>query len=63
MGNVRTEPETQLNGPIDRTRINVWEPSETRYWARYFRVSETELEETVRAVGYRVQDVQAHLER
>lgn len=48
-------------GPQDRTRINVPEAPEARYWAGKFAVSEAELRTVVAAVGVSAQSVAQHL--
>lgn len=49
------------SGTADRTRINVDQPYERRYWKRHFKVSERALIEAVNAVGPSVRKVQAYL--
>lgn len=41
----------QNRGPTDRTRINVNEPWEVRWWTQHLGVTEQQLRETVRQVG------------
>jgi hypothetical protein len=38
-------------GAPDRSRINLSEPYEVRYWTEKFRVTEGALEQAVKAVG------------
>ena len=45
----------------DRGRINLDQPYELRDWAKKFGVSKEELVGTVRKVGNRASDVEAHL--
>ncbi|WP_371436596.1 DUF3606 domain-containing protein [Polaromonas sp.] len=48
-------------GPEDRSRINVNEAHEVRYWTERFDVSEAELRKAVAAVGVSAKDVAEHL--
>ena len=50
-------------GGQDRTRINLNEDYEVRYWAAKFNVSADELRAAVEAVGNHPQYVQDHLKR
>ncbi|HEU5295670.1 MAG TPA: DUF3606 domain-containing protein [Burkholderiaceae bacterium] len=47
----------------DRSRINVHEGHEVRYWARKFGVSAEMLMDAVQAVGDRADRVEQHLRR
>lgn len=49
-------------GPADRSRINVHEDWERRYWTQQLGVSEEQLRAAVAAVGPTVAAVRAHLE-
>ena len=44
-------------GPADRSRINVNEPYEVRYWTEHFGCTEQQLRECVKRVGVMVNDV------
>jgi len=48
-------------GAPDRTRINVNEPHEIRYWTSRLDVSENDLRKAVAAVGVSAQQVAEHL--
>ena len=48
-------------GGQDRTRIDVNEYYELRYWSNRFGVSAEQLKAAVKAVGTNAQDVQMHL--
>jgi hypothetical protein len=48
-------------GPADRTRINVHEPYELRYWADKFGVTEQRIRNAAAAVGPMVDHVRRHL--
>lgn len=50
-------------GPQDRTRINVNEDHELRYWTKELGVSEERLKEVVKAVGVSVESVREHLRK
>jgi len=50
-------------GPADRTRINVNEDYELRYWTTELGVSEEQLRAAVKRVGPMVDDVRADLRR
>jgi hypothetical protein len=47
-------------GPADRTRINVNEPYELRYWIQELGVSANALRAAVKAVGVMAADVRAY---
>jgi hypothetical protein len=49
-------------GPQDRSRINVHEDNELRYWAKALAASELEIREAVKAVGPSAEKVRALLE-
>jgi hypothetical protein len=48
-------------GPADRSRVNVNEPHEVRYWTKEFGVSEQELRDLVRQHGVSVAAIRAAL--
>jgi hypothetical protein len=47
-------------GPQDRTRINVNEPHELRYWTKALGVTEEQLKQAVNQVGVSVDKVKSH---
>lgn len=51
----------QDRGSQDRSRINVNEPWELRYWTKELGLSEDELREAVKAAGTSVSAVRQHL--
>lgn len=50
-------------GPQDRSRINVNEPHELRYWTQELGVSETTLRDAVKAAGPSATAVREHLRK
>jgi hypothetical protein len=51
-------------GPRDRSRINIHEPYELRYWAEeHFRVTQRDIIDAVSTVGPMVDSVEAELRR
>ena len=48
-------------GPKDRTRINVSDENELRYWARELGVDATTLKNAVKAAGTSIEAVRRHL--
>ncbi|WP_286897668.1 MULTISPECIES: DUF3606 domain-containing protein [Achromobacter] len=50
-------------GPQDRSRINVNETHELRYWTQELGVSETQLRDAVKAVGPSATAVREHLRK
>ncbi|AVJ29750.1 DUF3606 domain-containing protein [Achromobacter spanius] len=50
-------------GPQDRSRINVNEPHELRYWTEALGVSESQLRDAVKAVGPSATAVREHLRK
>lgn len=48
-------------GPQDRSRINVEESHELRYWTQTLGVSEAQLRDAVKAVGVSATRVREHL--
>lgn len=51
----------QDRGPQDRSRINVNEPWELRYWTKELGLSEDELREAVKVAGTSASAVRQHL--
>ncbi|MDB5847301.1 MAG: hypothetical protein JWP29_1053 [Rhodoferax sp.] len=50
-----------LRGGADRSRININEPHEVRYWTDALHVSEAELRTAVASVGVSAEEVRLHL--
>jgi len=50
-------------GPRDRSRVNVNEDYEVRYWCGKFGCTEPELREAVNAVGVMADAVEAYLKK
>ena len=50
-------------GPQDRSRVNVNEPWEVRWWCNEFKCTEQELRNAVRTVGVSAAAVRKHLGR
>lgn len=50
-------------GPADRSRINIREPWEVRYWTRELGVSEAALVAAVKAVGVSADAVRDYLRK
>jgi hypothetical protein len=48
-------------GPADRSRVNVHEDYEVRYWTGKFGCTKQQLEDAVRRVGPMARDVEEHL--
>jgi hypothetical protein len=48
-------------GPADRTRINVNEPWEVRWWSGKWSITEAQLRAAIAAVGPMVNNVARHL--
>lgn len=48
-------------GPADRSRVNVNEEWERRYWCKEFNCTEQQLRDAVKKVGVMVADVRRHL--
>lgn len=55
--------DTQQRGGQDRTRINVNQDHELRYWTERFGVSADALRSAVAEVGVQVDKVEAYLTR
>jgi len=53
--------DTSKRGPADRSRINLSEVHEVRYWSDALGLSEDELRQAVEAAGPMVSNVRAHL--
>jgi hypothetical protein len=51
----------EARGPADRSRINVNEEWERRYWTKELQCSEEQLRAAVSAVGVSVNAVREHL--
>jgi hypothetical protein len=62
-GSIKTTMADDPNkrGPQDRTRINVNEPHEVRYWTQTLGVTEAQLRSAVAAAGVEVKDVRVYL--
>lgn len=62
--NVGMADDPSKRGPRDRSRINMHEPYELRYWAEeHFRVTQRDIIDAVTAVGPMVNDVEQELRR
>ncbi len=55
--------DLQNRGPADRSRINVNESWEVRWWCNKFGVSEAQLRAAVAAVGTSASKVEEYLRR
>jgi hypothetical protein len=53
--------DRNIRGAADRSRINMQEDYEVRYWTEKWSVTREQLAEAVRAVGVMVKDVAAKL--
>jgi Protein of unknown function (DUF3606) len=53
--------DVRKRGPEDRSRINVNEPWELKYWSKTLGVTPDRLKEVVRQVGTRTEDVEQYL--
>ncbi|MBS0657616.1 MAG: DUF3606 domain-containing protein [Verrucomicrobia bacterium] len=53
----------EKRGPADRTRVNVNEEHEVRYWTERFGVSEEQLREAVQKAGVMAEDVERVLRK
>jgi Protein of unknown function (DUF3606) len=53
--------DVRKRGPEDRSRINVNEPWELKYWSKTLGVTPDRLKEIVRQVGTRTEDVEQYL--
>jgi hypothetical protein len=52
-----------IRGPQDRSRINLSEDYEVRYWTDKFRISKSQLEDVVKRVGPSASAVEQELRR
>jgi hypothetical protein len=52
---------TEFRGPADRSRININEDYEVRYWSQKFRCSEDQLRVAVSRVGVSADAVEQYL--
>lgn len=50
-------------GPADRTRVNVNEPHEVKYWCSKFGCTEAQLRAAVKAAGVMAANVEKHLRK
>ncbi|MFG0631460.1 DUF3606 domain-containing protein [Pseudomonas sp. xss_2] len=53
--------DLNYRGPEDRSRINIHQPHELRYWSRELLVTPEELIEAVQTVGVSVPKVRIYL--
>lgn len=53
--------DKKQRGPADRSRVNLKEDYEVKYWTKAFDVSKSELAKAVKTVGSSAQRVKAHL--
>jgi len=53
--------DVRNRGPEDRSRINVNEPWELKYWSKTLGVTPDRLKEVVQKVGTRTEDVEQYL--
>ena len=53
----------EARGPADRSRINVNEDWELKYWSKKFGVSPEQLREAVELVGVNAAEVEKHLDK
>lgn len=53
--------DRNVRGAVDRSRINMQEDYEVRYWTEKWSVTREQLAEAVRAVGVMVKNVAAKL--
>jgi hypothetical protein len=53
----------KLRGPQDRTRVNIHEDYEARYWAKKFKCTERQLQAAVKKVGVMAKDVGKELSK
>lgn len=60
-GNDTMADNLELRGPPDRSRINIHEEYELRYWATKFGITTEQLRTAVIAVGPMARDVARHL--
>lgn len=55
--------ERTKTGPADRSRVDVHEDYEVRYWTGKFGCTKAQLEAAVKAVGVMAKDVEAYLKK
>ena len=53
--------DVSKKGPADKTKVNVNESWELKYWTKTLNVAEEKLKAAVKAVGTRVEDIRKHL--
>jgi hypothetical protein len=53
--------DLEMAGPIERTRVNLEEARELRYWCKHFEVTQEKLRAAERAVGPFLEDIERHL--
>ena len=53
--------DVRKRGPEDRSRINVNEPWELKYWSKTLGITPDRLKEVVQQVGTRTEDVEQYL--
>ena len=53
--------DLRKRGPEDRSRINVNEPWELKYWSKTLGVTPDRLKEVIRQVGTHTDDVEQYL--
>lgn len=58
---IKMADDLSNRGPQDRSRINIEESWEVRYWSQKFGVTEQQLKDAVRAVGQSAEAVQKQL--
>ena len=50
-------------GPADKSKVNVHEDYEVRYWSKKWGVTADQLKAAVKAVGFSASAVEAHLKK
>jgi len=53
----------KTSGPPDRSRVNITEPSEVKYWGKQFGCTEQQLRHAISAVGDSAAKVGQYLKR
>jgi hypothetical protein len=53
--------DLRKRGPEDRSRVNVNEPWELKYWSKTLGITPDRLKEVVRQVGTRTEDIEQYL--
>jgi len=61
LGSTTVADDPSQRGPQDRTRINVNQEHELRYWARHFGVTAEQLKDAVKQVGDHTEKVEKFL--